>query len=101
MHPSRRNSTVLKSPSLIGAQHFEFINAASPEVRESEEQAKNEAAASPLGYQTLRMKVRNPIDEALPEQEIEWRDKMYHQRRAAGKEHRIRPPNLLEGRAEQ
>src|SRR5215831_21063922 len=101
MHPSRRQSTILKSPSLIGAQHFEFINAASPEVREPQQQAKNETAASTLGYKALRMKVCNAVDEMLPEQEIKRRDEMQHQRRATGEEHRIRPSHRPECPGEQ
>src|SRR5262249_10175908 len=93
MHPSRRNSTVFKSPSLIHAQYFEFINAASPKVREPQQQAKNETAVFALGYEAFRMKVCNAVDEMLPEQEIERRDEMQHQRRAAGKENRIRLPH--------
>ena len=86
----------VKSPGLIEAQHFERIDTTSPELRETQQQAKNQSAASALGDQALRMKVRDAIDELLPEQEIEWRDEMHHQRRTAGKEHRIRPPHRAE-----
>ena len=68
MHPSGRNSTVLKSPSLIHAQYFEFINAASPKVREPQQQAKNETAVFALGDEAFRMKVCNAVDEPLPEE---------------------------------
>src|SRR5215831_1351125 len=101
MHPSRRNSTVFKSPSLIHAQYFEFINAASPKVREPQQQAKNETAVFALGYEAFRMKVCNAVDEMLPEQEIERRDEMQHQRRAAGKENRIRLPHRPKCSAQQ
>src|SRR5215472_55885 len=101
MHPARRNSTILKSPSLIAAQHFEFTNAASPEVREAQQQAKNETAVSALGYEAFRMKVGNAVDEMLSNQEIKRRDEMEHQRRAAGEEHRIRPSHRLECRGKQ
>ena len=47
------------------------------------------------------MEVRDAIDELLPEQEIEWRDEMHHQRRTAGKENRIRPPHGPESCGEQ
>src|SRR5262249_9462119 len=83
------------------AKHFERIDTASPNPRDTQEQAKNQSAASTLGDQTLRMKVRNAIDEPLSEQEVEWCDEMHHQRRTAGKEHGIRPPHGCECCAEQ
>src|SRR5262249_50727043 len=101
MHPACRNSTLLKSPSLIHAQYFEFTNAASPEMCEPQQQAKNETAVSALGYEAFRMKVGNAVDEMLSEQEIKWRDEMEHQRRGAGEEHRIRPSHRLECRGKQ
>src|SRR5262249_44463315 len=101
MHPSRRNSTVFKSPSLIHAQYFEFINAASPKVREPQQQAKNETAVFALGHEAFRMKVCNAVDEMLPEQEIEGRKKRQHQGRAAGKENRTRLPHRPKCSAQQ
>ena len=59
---------------------------------------RTRSARSALGDQALRMKVRDAVDELLPKQEIERRDEMQHQRRAAGKEDRIRPPHRLKTR---
>ena len=47
------------------------------------------------------MKVRDAIDEPLPEYKINWRDEVQHQRRAPRKEHRIRLSHGLECSAEQ
>src|SRR6516162_2276766 len=101
MHPFRPNSTIFKSPSLISAQHFKFINAASPEVCEPQQQAKNDPAVSALGYEAFRMKVSHAVDQMLSEQEIKWRDEMHHQRRAPGEEHRMRPSHRAECPGEQ
>src|SRR6266545_7529876 len=62
---------------------------------------KNRAAPTPLSDGTLGMKIRDAIDELLPEQEIEWRDEMHHQRRTASKENRIGPPHGTESCGEQ
>jgi hypothetical protein len=45
----------------------------------------NEPAAATLGDEALRMEVHDAINEPLPQQDIERRDEMQHQRRTAGK----------------
>ena len=96
-----RNSALCQASRLIEAQHFEAIDSTSPELREPQQQAKKTARASALGDQALRMEIRDAIDELLPEQEIERRNEMQHQRRTAGKEDRIRPPHRCKRGAQQ
>src|SRR5262249_42904038 len=96
-----RNADVGQPLSLIEAQHFEYIDTATPKVGEVEEPAKKQPAAPTLGDEALRMEIHDAIDETFPEHHVEWRYEMQHQRWAAGKQHRIRPPHGSEHRGKQ
>ena len=63
-----RNPDIAQSPRLIVAQHFEGVDAAPPEVGETEQPTKKESAASALGDEALRMEVHDAIDQPLPQQ---------------------------------
>src|SRR6516162_2202818 len=68
---------------------------------EPKQQVDEKSSLPPLGDETLWMKVCDPVDELRPDNKVQRRNKMQHQRWAASEKHCIRLPHRAKCRLHQ